>query len=352
MKRRYQLYLRGTTWYCEDTQTGKQETLRTKDRETALRLVNARNEAQQQPAINLQIARAYISVSDPAATKRSWRFVMDEMEKLRKGPTLERWQRAMKDKAFDSIRDLPILETRPEHFLRSLREGTVATNLFLRRLNNFAMDMNWLPWPLIPKRQWPKIRFKEKRAITWEEHQAIIARETNPERRAFYQLEWHIGASQSDLACLEAKNIDWENQAISFPRKKTGSIALLRFGDEVAKVLRQRPEVGPLFPHLRTLRASDRATEFKQRCQGLKIKGVTLHSYRYAWAERAKEAGYPERYAQEALGHNSKSVHRAYAGKAKMELPPLEDYESARRKLKSGQPNVVTMPADSETKVG
>ncbi len=26
-------------------------------------------------------------------------------------------------------------------------------------------------------------------------------------------------------------------------------------------------------------------------------------SYRYAWAERAKAAGYPERYAQIALGH-------------------------------------------------
>jgi hypothetical protein len=25
--------------------------------------------------------------------------------------------------------------------------------------------MNWLPWPLIPKRQWPVIRFKDKRAI-------------------------------------------------------------------------------------------------------------------------------------------------------------------------------------------
>jgi methionyl-tRNA formyltransferase len=39
---------------------------------------------------------------------------------------------------------------------------------------------------------------------------------------------------------------------------------------------------------------------------------VTLHSYRYAWAERAKTAGYPERFAQLALGHNSKAVHRAY----------------------------------------
>ena len=57
------------------------------------------------------------------------------------------------------------------------------------------------------------------------------------------------------------------------------------------------------------------------------IKGVTLHSYRYAWAERAKTAGYPERFAQEALGHNSKAVHRAYAKRALMKLPSLEEYE-------------------------
>ena len=49
--------------------------------------------------------------------------------------------------------------------------------------------------------------------------------------------------------------------------------------------------------------------------------------YRYAWAERAKTVGYPERFAQEALGHNSKAVHRAYAKRALMKIPSLEDYE-------------------------
>jgi integrase len=52
-----------------------------------------------------------------------------------------------------------------------------------------------------------------------------------------------------------------------------------------------------------------------------------LHSYRYAWAERARKAGYPERFAQEALGHNSKAVHRAYAKRAQVTLPSLEQYE-------------------------
>jgi hypothetical protein len=36
---------------------------------------------------------------------------------------------------------------------------------------------------------------------------------------------------------------------------------------------------------------------------------------------------YPERFAQEALGHNSKAVHRTYAKRALMKIPSLEDYE-------------------------
>ena len=48
---------------------------------------------------------------------------------------------------------------------------------------------------------------------------------------------------------------------------------------------------------------------------------------RHAWAERAKTVGYPERFAQEALGHNSRAVHRAYAKRALMKIPSLEDYE-------------------------
>jgi integrase len=70
-----------------------------------------------------------------------------------------------------------------------------------------------------------------------------------------------------------------------------------------------------------------RSAEFARRCRLLGIKGISLHSYRYAWAERAKVAGMPERFAQEALGHNSKAVHRAYAKRALVKIPSLEDYE-------------------------
>ena len=100
------------------------------------------------------------------------------------------------------IRDRVILETQAEHLLACLKAGTVSTNVHLRKLHNFCLSMNWLPWPLIPKRLWPEVRFKEKRAITIEEHQLIIEREKNPERRSFYELCWHLGGSQTDIANL------------------------------------------------------------------------------------------------------------------------------------------------------
>jgi hypothetical protein len=59
------------------------------------------------------------------------------------------------------------------------------------------------------------------------------------------------------------------------------------FSADIEAVLKRRPAVGQLFPYLCTVRAGDRATEFKQRCDGLEISGMSLHCYRYAWAERA-----------------------------------------------------------------
>lgn len=331
MKNRYRVFRRSWgTYYCEDLVTRQQSTLKTRDREEAYRLVAAKNENEEAPAFSLHLARVYWKAGDPAGATRTWQHVMDEIPKLKQGNTRERWLTAIKDRALDSIRNLVVLETQAEHFLKVLENGSVSTNIYLRRVHNFALDMNWLPWSVLPKKRWPAIKFREKRAITWEEHSQIIQRETNPERRAFYQLAWHLGASQSDLANLEAENIDWEHNVISFARCKTGSIAIMRFDEAVAQILRDLPGEGPLFPYLRRVRAGDRATEFHQRCEGLKIKGVSLHSYRYAWAERAKQAGYPERFAQEALGHNSKAVHRAYARKARVELPSLGEYEQNR----------------------
>ena len=147
MKTKYTLFRRGEMFYMQDSATGKQTSLRTKDETEAKSLLEARNAAQRQPVLNLHLARAYLTASDPAFVERTWQVVMEQMQSRGK---------------------------------------------------------------------------------------------------------------------------------------------------------------------LSTFTANDRASRFRRRCHKAGVTGVTLHCYRYAWAERAKVVGMPERFAQAALGHNSKAIHRAY----------------------------------------
>jgi len=265
--------------------------------------------------------------TDSGVATRTWQNALDVLAASKHGTNQRRWRSAANDKAFDLLRRLVIIETQGETLLRVLRTGTVSTNLYLRRLHNFCLDMSWLPWPIIPKRQWPEISFKQKRGITWEEHQKILAGESNPELRDYYELLWNLGGSQTDMASLRAEDIDWTNQTISYARMKSGSQAMIRFGNAVVRVLHSRPSTGYLFPQIVQWRESDRAKAFLRRLRLVGVTGVSLHSYRYAWAERARTCGFPERFAQEALGHGSKAVARAYAKKAKVLVPSLEEYE-------------------------
>lgn len=325
------MLFRSGVFYSFDRETGKRESLRTGDKVQAQRILQAKNEGHVQPALNLQLARTYLAASDPQTVNRTWRKVFAEIIKTKRGKTQRRWERASKDLAFDLIRDRTLLETRAEHFLSVLETGKVSTNVFLRRIHNFALDMGWLLAPVIVKRQWPKVVYREKRAISAEEHQKIMERELNPENAAFYDLCWHLGGSQSDVVNLCAEDVDWGDLVVAFHRGKTKAPSLVRFSENLARLLKKLPSHGPLFPHLRTLTESVRADLFRKRCKTVGIQGVTLHSYRYAWAERAKKAGMPERFAMEMLGHNSKAIARAYSKKAQIKLPSLEAYERGIR---------------------
>jgi integrase len=345
MKNRFILFQRSGIYYAEDTTTGKQSSLRTKDKDDALRLLHVKNEAVHQPAMNLQIAQVYLQHGDPALAARTWQQVMDLMADNKSGNTLTRWKTAMLDAAYDSIRHRKLIETTAENFLAVLKAGSISTNVFLRRLHNYAVNMRWVPLPVLPKPNWPVVRHQEKRAITFAEHQKIIQRELNPATRAYYELLWLLGGAQTDIATLTAEDIDWNDRTISYRRHKTGTVSLLSFGDEVATILKRLPMCGLLFPALARINESHRAKMFIKRLNTVGVRGVSLHSYRYAWAERAMEAGYPERFAMQALGHTSKAVHRAYAKKAQVVLPPLEDYEKRANKPAPIIPAM--MPANS-----
>lgn len=328
MKSRYRLYRRHEgVFYVFDNLTGKRESLKTSQRAEALQLLVTKNEAHDRPALSLHKARIYLKESDPTLATRTWQLALDALIEMKHGETQTRWRRAAKEKALDLIRSRVIIETQAEHLLAVLKVGTVSTNVHLRKLHNFCLNMSWLPWPIIPKLQWPAIKFGEKRAITAEEHFKILAKEPNPERHAFYELCWYLGGSQTDVVSLVAEDIDWEQHTLAYSRRKSSSPAIIHFGEDFERVLRSLPSSGPFFPAFSQLSAGHRATEFARACHRAGVVGVTLHSYRYAWAERAKACGYPERFAQQALGHNSAAVHRAYAKKAHVKLPSLEEYE-------------------------
>lgn len=338
MKQKYRLYRRKASgrYYAQVNATGQQESLGTSDRTEALRLICAKNEAEFQPAFNAHLARTYLSAGDPEIAKRDWQWVMDLLVRSKVGlaqKTQERYASSISEKALDPIRKLSLIETRPEHFLEVMLNGTVSTNVFLRRLQSYAVGMKWLPWPVLTSRQWPRARFKDRRAITWDEHQVLLSREKNMERRTFLELLWHVGAAPVDLVSLTGENVDWSKRVISYYRAKTRKPAVLRFGEEIAAILRRLPASGPLFPNWSKLTSAQRADRFHTRCVAAGISGVCMYSYRYAWAERAAEAGYPERFAQASLGHTSVAIHRSYAKKAKVEMPPLEEYERQQAKV-------------------
>jgi integrase len=252
---------------------------------------------------------------------------MAQLQARGKDSSRERYETAFKSPAFDGLRNKTLLETNVDNFFAVFKNGKASSVCFLKRLHNFALSLGWIAVPIVAPCLWPKYEPKDRRGITRDEHETILAREKVAEWKLYLELLWETGAAQSDAVHFTAEDIDWQTRTLSYFRQKTGSLAQFTISRALAKVLSELPTTGVLFPNLSRFSANDRASRFRRRCHNAGVFGVTLHCYRYAWAERAKVVGMPERFAQAALGHNSKAIHRAYAKKAVIIAPSLEDYE-------------------------
>ena len=91
MKTKLTLFRRNGIYYSQDSNTGKQKSLGTRDETTAHKLIEATNEAHRSPILNLQLARAYLSASDPAFLVRTWQTVMDQLKIRGRDSTRERY---------------------------------------------------------------------------------------------------------------------------------------------------------------------------------------------------------------------------------------------------------------------
>jgi integrase len=339
MQDRFKLFRRGAVFYCQDRNTGQQKSLQTRDKAEARRIVQAKNDTITQPLMNLVMAKTYLSAQDPKMITRTWAEVMERFCNRSNPNTRMRHERVVRTKSMQFLKGKRLIETTADDFFEALKMGSNSTIAFLQTLHNDALGMGWIPSPILPRKMWPKMHKKGKRAITEAEHIMLMAA-VDDEWRLYFQLLWFIGAAQTDAANLTNANIDWDRHVLRYDRQKLSGRSLppacLVIGKGLEVILRQLPSNGPLFPTISKMDDRSRACFMWKLCKRVGINGVSLHSYRYSWAERAKIAGIPQRWAQAALGHNSKAVHDAYARNAVVICPPIDERNAWIRSAMNG----------------
>lgn len=312
MKDTFRLLRRSTQSYAHNRTTNQRETLHTASREEAKKLLAAKNDAE--------------------LPERTWETAMQAITQHGRESTRLRYARGMRDKALAKLKHKRLIETTANDLFAVLGEGTRSTNFYAQRLHNFALGFGWLPGPIVAPKLWPAIEWHEREGVTAEQQARIIAGERDDEHRRYYELLWHIGASQSDAANLTAEHVDWPNRVLRYQRaklKKDAPPARITVGSKLEALLKELPTTGLLFPNVAAMVDQNRSRWFKDRCRLVGVSGVTLHSYHYAWVERAYELGMPERFAMANLGYSSKAGHRHYAKKAHVVVPALESFEKA-----------------------
>ena len=215
MQNRFTMFRRGAVFYCEDRTTGQQKSLLTRNGAEARKLVQVKNEAVNQPLLNLVMAKTYLAAQDPKLVPRTWADVMEMFCNRGKPATRMRHERVIRTKPMRFLRDKRLVETTADDFFHALSLGTNSTIAFLQTLHNDALGIGWIPAPILPRKRWPRMQKKIRRAITESEHKAMLAAVGDDEWRLYLQLLWFTGASQTDGANLTAKNLDWKNRVLS-----------------------------------------------------------------------------------------------------------------------------------------
>jgi hypothetical protein len=82
MKKAYRMFKRqdrGGVYYIQENGKNNPRSLATTDKNEARRLLEAENQALQNPAMNLQLGKVYITNADPKMASRTWQAAMDEL---------------------------------------------------------------------------------------------------------------------------------------------------------------------------------------------------------------------------------------------------------------------------------
>jgi hypothetical protein len=144
---------KGGMFYARDTATMSKESLGTKDREQASRLVAAKNQAQEQPALNKGMAKVYLAAASPEFALRTWADVMEKYVTSGAESSKDRKERAFRSRPYVGLHKLKLIDTAAEHLFAVLEHQKAgnSTHHYLRRLHNFALHLGWLLAPVMWK---------------------------------------------------------------------------------------------------------------------------------------------------------------------------------------------------------
>lgn len=154
MQNKFRLYHRyNGTFYAQEIETGRRESLKTKQRATAEKKLAAMNQATVQPAFNREMARVYLRGTDPDFCERVWKDVADVVARQYQGGSGKRWAKFIKSAPLKSLLGRKLAETGATEIMAVLDhpKAGVSTNTFLRILHNRALDMEWLLKPALSK---------------------------------------------------------------------------------------------------------------------------------------------------------------------------------------------------------
>ncbi len=110
MKSRYRLYRRTNgMFYARDTETEKQQSLKTKNKTEGERLVAPMNQAADTPQLNRAMAKVYASAASPKLMTRTWASVMAAYVRKSVKSTRKRVARAFHSRPFAVLRNMKVL---------------------------------------------------------------------------------------------------------------------------------------------------------------------------------------------------------------------------------------------------
>mgnify|MGYP001288599589 CR=1 FL=1 len=355
---------KGGVYYIIDKATGKSRSSKTTDKHQARELAQEQYNLTDNTnaAFHMKCAEMHLAKCNPEWTINTWDMIAKRMINGPRGRfggekkprTIATAQSCWNNACWNRLRDKRVIDTVPNDFHQATKGVGIALVNFGKQLHNYATNHRLMPYPIMGTEMWVKHQSKPRsRAVSEEEHHKILhyinstktdlwgqyikhhprtsPKQWRDEWVNYLWFLWFTAASSSDAANMKAENIKWNENVLEYTRDKWVKpdehapvrVAIAK-GGQLEELLKRLPKSGNLFSLLSRTRVDSRSNRFRRIIDALGISGISIHGYRYAFAERAKRAGMSAEDRMANLGHSTFEMTNHYDKKAKVVPASIE----------------------------